>query len=239
MLSSRARARSYPRQSIVWGWGTHYSDMALVFPETSGLVRKRPPPTQLTLGRLLLVVYMFGGISALISLVSKLILQPLFHQLVEDRRAYASQALNRLMKLNASLSCSVSYIPPSKSIAQHYVDQQVQTDVDPKRNPYSMGSIVSAESDSIEVNQLLESMRRLNSAMELETNMPLKNDLNELSSYVQSLTYPSSMSSFSGLGRIGGIADSSPGSKKQRPDVVGQFKKEIRSVKGSLLSMRR
>lgn len=204
--------------------------MALVFPETSDLVRKRPPPTTLTLQRLLLVTYIFGGISALIALTSKLILQPLFQQLVEDRRSYAGQALNRLIKLNASLSSSVSYIPPSKSVTKHYVDQQVQTDTNIKNSSdpvYSNPN--SSDPNAVDTNQLLESLRRLNAAMDLETSIPLKNELNELSSYVQSLSYPASLG-ISGL-------NSKPAST--RPNVVAQVKKEIRSVKGSLLSMRK
>lgn len=211
----------------------------IVFPEATEFLTKRPNARRgLSFKYILAVVYVFGGISALIALLSKFVAHPLFLQLTEDRRSYAQIAIKGMRHLNAKLSSMVSYNPPIRqSIAgERYTDSETQTYEEDTKTKSSNNtkdkvfSSVDEEADSKEEsNPLKTHLTDLSDKSSIAETEDVKSDLEELNSMIMGL-------GFRGVTPKAIKLDSRPDSS---PDIATDIKKEIRSIKGSLLSTRR
>jgi hypothetical protein len=198
----------------------------IVFPESSQFLRPRPARhVGLTLKQVLVVVYIFGGVSAFLALISKLVVEPLFLQLTADRSDYANLARRLLISLNARLSSAVSYVPPIRSRSgSECTDAQTQTEMATKGE---FVTTVEPEKKAVDMSKLCDSLSRLSSCDKLNTTQSVKFALDGVSSYIQTLSYPNIRSL--------NAADLTV-SPKRHSDLVADVKKEIRSIKGSLLS---
>lgn len=102
----------------------------LVFPEVADFISKPRTNKKISFTYLLAIIYIYGGVSAFIWIISKTILQPLFDQLTYDRRLYHNKAIDLVRDFNVKLSSAVSFIPAVRdSLAgEKYSDAQTQTD---------------------------------------------------------------------------------------------------------------
>lgn len=228
----------------------------LIFPETADFIRKTRTNKKISFTYLLAVVYIYGGVSAFLWIVSKTILNPLFLQLTYDRRVYYNKAIELLGDLNVKLSSLVSFIPPIReSLAgEKYADAQTQTDMDPSStgpSSYYSTSVTATVSTTSEKSVSFESSSHLTPAEAANARTTrLCEKLNLLSSNLESL-YEDSACKNSGPLRYsllqlksstdtlssGLDLDRIPGTKT-RTEKVQDVKKEIRSFKGSFLSAR-
>lgn len=212
-------------------WGTvrqHPSGTIMVeiaFPETSDFITRRPTAVGLSLKRLLIVVYVFGGVSSLIALLSKFVIEPLFDQLTQDRKDYAVLARSLLEKLNTRLSNTVSYIPPVSYTlgSRKYVDAQVQTE--------SSSAAAKSTASVKSVEDMKDAFRQLSANTSLESSGSMKMLLEDLTGYVHSLAYPNLRGAVVDIKSLGGNK-----SDTYKQDMIQELKKDIRAVKGSLLS---
>ncbi|CAN6671611.1 hypothetical protein TRVA0_044S01398 [Trichomonascus vanleenenianus] len=122
----------------------------------------------------------------------------------------------------------VTVVPPIKSLAgADYVDAQTQTEANPSSSD-------APEKDFTEKSMGKE-LQKLSEKAELSEVDSVKHTLEELSSIVTSL-------SFSGFGGRAITLDSLMKNKSKKTteekNQIDEFKKEIRSIKGSLLSTR-
>lgn len=215
--------------------------MSLVFPENSQFITKKTKWTNqpVSLRYVLAVIYLFGGASATIALLSKFLLQPLMEQLTADRHDYASIALQRLQELSAKLSSMVSYIPPNKVSLSgvKYSDSQTQTESKPEpTGPIYPGVEEEKDKEDNEDHgaRLIKMLNELDKVDGECKTTEFKNDLEDLESTATSLNY----SGFGG-GQIMSLESTLKKKfSKNEPDRIQEFKKEIRSIKGSLLSTR-
>lgn len=124
---------------------TFAQQSGLVFPEPSQFIIKKNPNRKVSFRYLVIVAYVYGGVHALLWLLSKTVLTPLFQQLIYDRLEYHHKFFELLQDFNAKLATLVPFIPP-KAITYEspsgskYADAQTQTDEAPEKDalsPYS------------------------------------------------------------------------------------------------------
>ncbi|KAF5093770.1 hypothetical protein D0Z00_003868 [Geotrichum galactomycetum] len=235
---------------------------ALIFPETVAVASKAGARNRrLSLAHLLVVVYIYGGVSALTYLVSKTILAPLFAQLTYDRRDYLGVAISKLADLNVRLAGAVSYIPPIREsrAGEKYADAQTQTEV-AKPSSSSSSSNESAYGTSVTATVSATSSKSV--AFDEEPATPaqaaaarsqkLCSELTALSTSLTTLRSHTELQHVAPLKSTlddskqfadrlfaGADADKVPGTtRRTRGDLVTDIKKEIRTFKGSFLSAR-
>jgi hypothetical protein len=197
----------------------------IAFPESSEFITRRPTRVGLTFRRLLLIAYIFGGVSSLIAVASKFVIEPLFEQLTQDRREYAILAKGLFVRLNAKLTEAVSYVPPvSYTLGKRrYVDSQVQTGL-PKQH-----GLKTCEADA-DTEKMKDAFRQLTVNSSVEQMGSMKQLLEGLSGYIHSLAYSNLRGALVDLSSLAN-RDETP-----KPDLIQELKKDIRAVKGSLLS---
>lgn len=232
---------------------------ALIFPETSSVAGKTGTRNRrLSLAHLLVIVYIYGGVSALTYLVSKTILAPLFAQLTYDRRDYFGMAISKLADLNVRLSGAVSYIPPIREsrAGEKYTDAQTQTEateVLTSTSPYetSVTATVSTTSDSRGKSVAFDEPTTPAQAAAARTQKlcaklaALSTSLTALRSQTE-LQHTAPLNStlddakrFSDRLYSSADIDKVPGTtRRTRGDLVADVKREIRTFKGSFLSAR-
>lgn len=96
----------------------------MTFPETTGRLPQTRRP--LAFRQVVGIVYVFGGIAGVLTLLSKFVVQPLHDQLTFDRRVYATEARHRLEKLNSQIEKIVSEVPQFENRRRGYVDTKTQ-----------------------------------------------------------------------------------------------------------------
>jgi hypothetical protein len=200
----------------------------IVFPELAA--KAYPSRKELSFKHILVIVYIFGGISALVALVSKTICRPLFDQLTQDRRDYSQLAARLLRHLNTKLASQVTYVPPVRDTqkGRKYVDGETQTEEDAVSKMFTVSHGRSNDDDvsmCADLNASLNSVYDNGETFQLDG---MKYAVEELSSLVHSLN-------FSVIKSLGKTAEKEKTSAK---DYMSDLKKEIRSIKGSLLSAR-
>lgn len=233
---------------------------ALIFPETAALATKAGARNRrLSLAHLLVVVYIYGGVSALTYLVSKTILAPLFAQLTYDRRDYLGVAISRLADLNVRLAGAVSYIPPIREsrAGEKYADAQTQTEVTEAANtssnesPYGT-SVTATVSPTTSKSVAFDEEPSTPAQAAAARSQKLCSELTALSSSLATLRSHTELQNVSSLKSTldetkqfadrlfaGADADKVPGTtRRTRGDLVADVKKEIRTFKGSFLSAR-
>ncbi|KAG5361726.1 hypothetical protein CJU90_3134 [Yarrowia sp. C11] len=222
------------------------------FPEPSSLeiefAKQMNRPRSVQFKQLAAVLYIFGGTSALIYIVSKTILNPLFEELTFARSEYATHARRLMEQLNAKLSSMASYIPPVRALqGQKFVDAQTQTEDDDedenkssnlgKSSHVSFGEspmqlklaekekhkqLIDDSVDNLE--RLTDSLKHAGEVSDLSALSGFKYQVEELTNYSDQLAMSGYSMMKSGL----------PGHE----NAMSETKKEIRSLKGSVLSVR-
>ncbi|EDO01430.1 hypothetical protein SS1G_03905 [Sclerotinia sclerotiorum 1980 UF-70] len=183
----------------------------ITYPEF--LVQPSPSSPLITKHRLLTTLYLFGSFSFLLYGTNTFLIRPMLNTLTESRRSLSSATLNNLQKLIHKLENSVSEIPPTyhyrKSFQSDYLD---------------------SDSSSGTLSSLLEDSTYESSANEeLETRMTM------LKEYLQGLVFPAPFNYRSGAYSDGRDRN---GNDKEGEDEFAKVKREIRGVKGVLLSAR-
>jgi hypothetical protein len=234
---------------------------ALIFPETPAVATKAGSRNRrLSLAHLLVVVYIYGGVSALTYLVSKTILAPLFAQLTYDRRDYLGVAISKLADLNVRLAGAVSYIPPIREsrAGEKYADAQTQTEVTEvakisNSNESAYGTSVTAtvsatSSKSVAFDEepatpaqaaAARSQKLCSELSALSTSLTTLRSHTELQHVASLKSTLDDAKQFADRLFAGADADKVPGTtRRTRGDLVTDVKKEIRTFKGSFLSAR-
>lgn len=210
------------------------SSQSLIF--TERVTRPNNHGRRLTFTNLLVILYIYGGLSAFLFLVSKTILNPLFQQLTYDRRVYHAKAIDLLRDLNDRLQKKVSTIPRVTPTAK-YADAQTQTSLtDPVR--YTT-TAVGFEDEMSQVDAVRARTKKLCSRLEVLTT-GIK-DLTDKSQFEQvgTMKYAiTELKSMTDTLNSGIDMDRRPG-VKSRAEMVSEVKREIRSFKGSFLSARK
>lgn len=227
----------------------------LVFPETADFIQKTRTNKKVSFTYLLAIVYIYGGVSVFLWLLSKTVLNPLFHQLTYDRRVYHNKGVDLIRDLNARLSSLVSVIPSMRESlgGERYSDAQTQTDsasttlnASPIYSTYVETSVstTSKEKSVGFISDLTPA------EMSVARTQKMCDKINSLTSALKSLRDGSRLENVNTLkysaDRLKGLTDTlhggldlerTPGTKP-RTEMVSDLKKEIRSFKGSFLSAR-
>ena len=210
------------------------------------------PPPLITPTRVLNTLYAFGGLGALIYGASTYLVKPMSEALTSARHDLASTAQERLETFNEKLKPLVSTIPqPPLAHGEAYADRDDDSDSDsdptelfhrdigvqtspdelenlaPKAEVKSVVEVQSGRAYSIS-QQLTEVDTVLASESHEAGN--IQTEISSLKSYLDGLMYSAPTFNY-GVG-------TNYGQKKDEDDEIGRVKKEIRAVKGVLLSAR-
>lgn len=192
----------------------------IAFPEGPELfVSRTQARKSILLRRVLAIIYISGGLSALLAIAAKFIVTPLFEQLTEARQSYATLARKLLEKNISKLTSMVSVVPTVKrldSLKTVMYDSQTQT------TDLIRGIRTGKENHSVETE--IDSCKKTNLALaQAKTeaaNKPfseLHDSLDQMLTYIHQLTYK-----LDGAGKT--------------KDIIGDLRKEIRQTKGLLLN---
>jgi hypothetical protein len=208
-------------------------------------VRSRPA---LTAKRLMVMLYLFGGLSAVLYGTSTYLIAPLIAQLTHARHQLALTAQQNLERLAARLKGFVSIIPPKVSAgACEGTGSNESEDGDPTEVFHrDVGVQTGMISDGVEpltldkqaarLNSLHGTLRSLNQvnldADDATTSMTTS--LTRLTAYLDGLCYDVPSYKFGNQ-----VLDfDRAASRSGATDCVAGLKREIRSMKGVLLSSR-
>lgn len=238
----------------------------LIFPETADFINKSRKSKKVSFTYLLAVIYIYGGVSVFLWIVSKTILHPLFEQLTYDRRVYHNKAIDLVRDFNVKLATIVSYIPAIRAsrAGEKYSDAQTQTDASAE-GPAS-ASTSSAEPNTY-VHASVSTSSPASSGAAAEKSVSFETDLtpseaasartqklcDKLSSLAQNLKTLGDETKVDNADplrysadRLKSLSDTlysgleleRTAGTKPRTEMVAELKKEIRSFKGSFLSAR-
>ena len=235
----------------------------ITYPEF--LVEAHKPAPLITPGRIVNTAYIAGTLYALLYGASKFLVTPLSLSLADARHDLAQHSRSKLDELNSRLTALATKLPSAKKDAAasddidtdvssetsdptelYHRDMGTQTSPLPSRRPSSSLSSFEAEkkkdplTHSTTVLAILQShlADMLARAEGLEQpNKDRQESMNRLRSYVDTLMYASPAS----YGMWNSSAEEGEREKKAREeeDVIEEVKREIRGVKGVLLSAKR
>ncbi|TGO49304.1 hypothetical protein BCON_0214g00200 [Botryotinia convoluta] len=243
-------------------------DQAPIITYPEFLVQPSAPTPLITKHRLLTTLYLFGSLSFLLHGTNTFLIRPMLNTLTESRLSLSSATLNNLQKLIHKLENSVSEIPPTyhhhKPLQPEYLDSDagsvtsdptelfhrdigVQTSLpsSPLQTPSSPSLISHANTattaTTIQTSRLTTLQGTLSSlledsAYESSTSEELETKMSMLKEYLQGLVFSTPTFSY-GSGGFGNGGDRN-GNNKDGEDEIAKVKKEIRGVKGVLLSAR-
>ncbi|CZT06250.1 hypothetical protein WAI453_006302 [Rhynchosporium graminicola] len=207
------------------------------------------PTPLITKPRLLTAFYAFSGLSALLYGTHTYLITPMLASLTQSRLSFASTSKTNLEKLIIQLESVVSEIPPTKD-KLGYADNGSESDEDPTEMFHRDIGVqtspgISRPTSPMDESPLLVQMARLHvlklsldglmeqtSTEGVET-AELEGTMGILREYLDGMAYVQPTYNF-GVGGYGGGARSG----KDEDDEIGRVKKEIRGVKGVLLSAR-
>ncbi|TGO87294.1 hypothetical protein BPOR_0236g00170 [Botrytis porri] len=238
----------------------------ITYPEF--LVQPSASTPLITKHRLLTTLYLFGSLSFLLHGTNTFLIRPMINTLTESRLSLSSATLNNLQKLIHKLENSVSEIPPTyhhhRPLQPEYLDSDagsvtsdptelfhrdigVQTSLpsSPLQTPSSPSLISHANTattaTTIQTSRLTTLQGTLSSLLEdstyeSSTSEELETKMSVLKEYLQGLVFSTPTFSY-GTGGFGNGGDRN-GNNKDGEDEIAKVKKEIRGVKGVLLSAR-
>ena len=242
---------------------TQVAPPIITYPEF--LVEAHKPPPLITPTRIINTAYIAGTLYALLYGASKYLVQPMSLSLSDARHDFAQHSQAKLDEMNERLTKLVTKVPDKRPVP---ADSEVDTDMEsetsdptelyhrdmgtqtsplPSRRPSSsLADIPVTKKDnlthSMDVLTIMQShlSEMLDRANGLEqSNKDRQDSMNRLRAYLDNLTYASPGS----YGMWGaGNAFEEEGSKdkdKKEEDVIEEVKREIRGVKGVLLSAKR
>ncbi|PQE26381.1 peroxin 14 17 protein [Rutstroemia sp. NJR-2017a BBW] len=225
----------------------------ITYPEF--LVQPTGPQPLITKHRLLTTLYLFGSLSFLLHGTNTFLIRPMFQTLTESRLSLSSTTLSNLQKLIKKLESTVSEIPITYSVHHkgslhpEYLDSDaesqtsdpteifhrdigIQTSLPSSPTVHTPGSPSWGSSNatsnmkSVLSSFVDDSKDEESSAQDLNTRMDL------LKEYLQGLAYTAPTFGYGGGGFSNG------GNGRDKEDEISKVKKEIRGVKGVLLSAR-
>lgn len=229
----------------------------ITYPEF--LVEAHRPPPIITPSRVLDTAYIAGGLAALIYGASNLVVQPMIASLTEARHDFAGHSQSKLDEFNERLGKIVSKIPEPRVKTDTAADDEdgASVDSDPTELFHrDMGTQTSPElsrqpSDdsatqppATTVDKHEDRLRILNSHLSEilsgtqssgEATKGAQDTVNGLRHYLDTLLYASPGISVWSTGDDGLSKKANPG----KEDAIEELKKEIRGVKGVLLSAKR
>ncbi|TGO34994.1 hypothetical protein BHYA_0174g00190 [Botrytis hyacinthi] len=243
-------------------------DQAPIITYPEFLVQPSASTPLITKHRLLTTLYLFGSLSFLLHGTNTFLIRPMINTLTESRLSLSSATLNNLQKLIHKLENSVSEIPPTyhhhKPLQPEYLDSDagsvtsdptelfhrdigVQTSLpsSPLQTPSSPSLISHANTattaTTIQTSRLTTLQGTLSSLLEdstyeSSTSEELETKMSILKEYLQGLMFSTPTFSY-GSGGFGNGGDRN-GNNKDGEDEIAKVKKEIRGVKGVLLSAR-
>ncbi|KAF7913087.1 uncharacterized protein EAE98_011638 [Botrytis deweyae] len=243
-------------------------DQAPIITYPEFLVQPSASTPLITKHRLLTTLYLFGSLSFLLHGTNTFLIRPMINTLTESRLSLSSATLNNLQKLIHKLENSVSEIPPTyhhhKPLQPEYLDSDagsvtsdptelfhrdigVQTSLpsSPLQTPSSPSLISHANTattaTTIQTSRLTTLQGTLSSLLEdstyeSSTSEELETKMSMLKEYLQGLAFSTPTFSY-GSGGFGNGGDRN-GNNKDGEDEIAKVKKEIRGVKGVLLSAR-
>ncbi|KAH7407288.1 peroxisomal membrane anchor protein conserved region-domain-containing protein [Cadophora sp. MPI-SDFR-AT-0126] len=211
-----------------------------------------PHPTPLiTKPRLLTTLYAFSGLTSLLYGTHNYLITPMLASLTEARLSFASTSKTNLDKLITQLEGLVSEVPASmrnKSLGEK--DDESESDEDPAEMFHrdigiQTSPFISRPSSPVDTSPLTGHTARLqslkstleglveDSSIEGVETVELEGKMGVLREYLDGLAFVRPSYSY-GPGVYGGGGRSG----KDDDDEIGKLKKEIRGVKGVLLSAR-
>ncbi|KAI9665627.1 MAG: hypothetical protein M1821_003560 [Bathelium mastoideum] len=230
------------------------------------LVQARDNPPLITAQRLLYTLYFTGGLIAAFYGLSKYVVQPLIEDLTEARHDFAVHTQTWIQELNERMRKMVSKIPQTNQATSvkdidtasdisaaesdptelYHRDFGTQTSPNLSRRPSAVQNDETAIAPGAEAlaaghEKRLEIMRmHITDLVDDGKREDLsiadgKSVIKDLSQYLDTLTYP--VLNYSNY-NYDGIYGSDNGSKTGKDDATDSVKKEIRSIKGVLLSAR-
>ncbi|KAI9688276.1 MAG: hypothetical protein M1820_010304 [Bogoriella megaspora] len=236
----------------------------ITYPEF--LMHSQQPAPLITASRLLYTTYFTGGLVAAFYGLSKYIVGPMTANLTEARHDFATHTQTHVQELNSQMSKIVSTVPTGpKTQPQDSADNYSEisgadsdptelyhrdfgTQTSPNLSRRESMAEVNHASDASEPGAVAESHQRRLEIMRSHISELLddgtredstvedgKMRVKELSQYLDSLTYPTldyANYNYDGMYSVG------QASNKKKDDAIEAVKKEIRSVKGVLLSAR-
>lgn len=231
----------------------------ITYPEF--LVEAHKPPPLITPARLLNSVYAAGGAAALLYGASKWIINPMVETLSESRHDFLSHSHGKVEELNARLSKVVSKLPEAKQEQQvletdideadsetsdptelYHRDMGTQTSPLPSRRSSLPDSAPEPKKDEVTYSTgALEIMKEHISEIAdgydqaAEASKERQDTFNKLRHYLDGLLY-------GGVGYAWQSSEDAMVMKNgdvAKEDPVEELKKEIRGVKGVLLSAKR
>ncbi|OBT88854.1 hypothetical protein VE02_01927 [Pseudogymnoascus sp. 03VT05] len=231
-----------------------YRDTPPIITYPEFLTTPTSPPPLITASRLLKTLYLFSGLSALLYGTSTHLVAPMSSALSSARHELLAAAQMHLDTLVSKLKPLVSELPPQPVLAQgeRYEDRDeedsdggdptemfhrdigVQTSPPPSRpsSPSQEEKISVAESQAKKASNIgaILSEVDLTIASELREAGNLQDGIEDLKKYLDSLMYSPPTFSYG--------AGSAFGAKRDEDDEIGRVKREIRAVKGVLLTAR-
>ncbi|KFY52255.1 hypothetical protein V496_08576, partial [Pseudogymnoascus sp. VKM F-4515 (FW-2607)] len=206
----------------------------------------------ITASRLLKTLYLFGGLSTLLYGTSTYLVAPMASALSDSRHELAATAQAHLDNFISKLKPLVSEVPqPVLAQGEHYEDKDGEdSDGDPTEmfhrdigvqtspiisRPSSPSqdpkvSVAEAQAKKASTIGAILSDVDLTIASELHEASNLQTGIDDLKKYLDSLMYSPPTFSYG--------AGSAFGSKRDEDDEIGRVKREIRAVKGVLLTAR-
>lgn len=227
----------------------------ITYPEF--LVEAHKPPPLITPGRIINTAYFVSGLTALLYGASKYLIAPMSENLSEARHEFAMHSQSKIDEMNERLGKLVSKVPePKKDTASdidiseidsetsdptelYHRDIGTQTSPPPSPKPSVAGlptaekkkDMVAYQSNGLEIMKShLEEMLQRTEALE-QPNKDRADSVNKLRHYLDTLMYASP-----GISVWSTAEDTN---KAGNEDMVEELKKEIRGVKGVLLSAKR
>ncbi|KAH7357108.1 peroxisomal membrane anchor protein conserved region-domain-containing protein [Rhexocercosporidium sp. MPI-PUGE-AT-0058] len=209
------------------------------------------PTPLITKPRLLTTLYAFSGLTALLYGTHNYLLTPMLASLTEARLSFASTSKANLDRLIVQLEGLVSELPANagnKALGEK--DDQSESDEDPTELFHrdigiQTSPFISRPSSPVDTSLLADHTSRLHSlkssiegliedsSSEGVETAELEGTMGILREYLDGLAYVQPSYSY-GVGGYGGGGRSG----KDEDDEIGRVKKEIRGVKGVLLSAR-
>ncbi|KAL5328342.1 hypothetical protein ACEPPN_001841 [Leptodophora sp. 'Broadleaf-Isolate-01'] len=209
------------------------------------------PLPLITKPRLLTTLYAFSGLTALLYGTHTYLLTPMLASLTEARLSFASTSKTNLDRLITQLEGLVSELPTNaKNKALGEKDDESESDEDPTELFHrdigiQTSPFISRPSSPVDESPLTGHTSRLqslkssleglieDSSSEGVTTAELEGTMGILREYLDGLAFVQPSYSY-GVGGYGGGSRSG----KDEDDEIGRVKKEIRGVKGVLLSAR-
>ena len=228
----------------------------ITYPEF--LVEAHKPPPLITPGRIINTAYIASGLAALIYGASKYLVTPMSENLSEARHEFAMHSQSKIEDMNERLTKLVSKLPEPKKEKStdadmsdgesetsdptelYHRDIGTQTSPPPSPRPATADltekkkDMLAYQSNGLEImkSHLTEMLQRMESLE--QPNKERSDSMNKLRTYLDTLMYASP-----GISVWSTAEDTEKAKETSKEDLVEELKKEIRGVKGVLLSAKR